>query len=242
MFALSTRGHLIAAKIEVKTAAQLTSCGPVFAFHMMDVEGLEVHGPPRDEIELRQALSEQVAVFGVDVVAPFNRATTFLDDANGIVVLHARERQFWDNDFDGLLVLTRPPIVDGLDVVFAGRIACNRRPNVVKHAFENTHHVVIGRPGGLDVEGDELVQVAVCVVLFGAEGRANLEDPLQAAAHAQLLEQLRGLVQEGGRIEIHHREQVRSAFRCGGHDLGCVRFDETLGDEVFTAVLEDLGS
>ena len=78
-------------------------------------------------------------------------------------------------------------------------------------------------------------------MLLGTEGGADLKDTFQPAAHAQLLEQLRRLVQESRCVEVHHREQIRSAFGGRGHDFRGVCFDETLRDEMFATVLKDLG-
>ena len=57
-----------------------------------------------------------------------------------------------------------------------------------------------------------------------------------------MLEQLRGLVQEGGAVKVLHGEQICSAFGGGGDDLWRVCFDKAFGDEVLSTVLQDFAS
>lgn len=82
--------------------------------------------------------------------------------------------------------------------------------------------------------------MAVSIALFRSEGGAYFEDSLQASAHAQLLEQLRGLVQESRTVKVLHWKQISSAFGRRGDNFRRMRFNKALGDEVLSAVLQDL--
>ena len=208
----------------------------------MDVKRFERHGPAWEEVELGEVFSQQVRIFCVDIVAPFNAAALFFDDANGVVVLHTGEWQFRDDHLDQFLTLFCSEGVDGGDEVLRFLIFGNGFPDVVKHAFKHAHHVVVVGPRALDIKGDEFGQVAVGVAFLRSEGGPDFEDALQTSAHAKLLEELRGLVQEGRAVEVLHGKQIRSTFGGGGDDLWRVRFDKTFGDEVFSAVLQDFSS
>ena len=82
--------------------------------------------------------------------------------------------------------------------------------------------------------------MAIRVAFFRSKRRADLEDPLQSTAHAQLLEQLRGLVEEGGPVEVLHGEEVGAALGCGRHDFWRMCFNKSFLDEVFSSELQDL--
>ena len=58
------------------------------------------------------------------------------------------------------------------------------------HSLQHAHDVFIVSPRAFNIERNEFVEVAVCVVLFSSESRSNFEHPLEATGHAQLLEQL----------------------------------------------------
>ena len=79
-------------------------------------------------------------------------------------------------------------------------------------------------------------------MLLSAEGRANLEHPLEPAEHSELLVQLRALREVGIGLEVLHREQVGAALGCSGNDLRGVDFLEALGNEVIAAILQYLSS
>ncbi len=143
---LTTGGHFIPAKVEVKTPGELCSCAPNLALDLVDVKGFEGHGPAGKEIELRKVLSKKVRVLRIDVVAPLDGPAFFLDDANGVVVFHAWEGQFRHDHFDQLLALFGPEGVDGGDELLGLFLFCDRLPDVVEHAFEDAHHVVIVGP------------------------------------------------------------------------------------------------
>jgi len=66
-------------------------------------------------------------------------------------------------------------------------------PDVMEHPLLHAHHVLVVHPRAFDVEGDELIQVAVGIVLLGSECRADLEDTLEPTEDSQLLVQLRAL-------------------------------------------------
>ena len=68
----------------------------------------------------------------------------------------------------------------------------------------------------------------------------RFQTPAQATAHAELLEQLRRLVEEGRAVKVLHGKQVSAALGGGGNDLWRVGFKESFGNEVFSAELEDL--
>ena len=82
--------------------------------------------------------------------------------------------------------------------------------------------------------------MAVRVALFGTERRADFKHTLQATAHAELLEQLRGLVEEGWPVKVLHWKQIGAAFGGRCNDFWRVGLKETFRNEVFSAELEDL--
>ncbi len=84
--------------------------------------------------------------------------------------------------------------------------------------------------------------MTVGVALLGPESRPDFKDPFQATAHAQLLEQLRRLIQEGRPVKVLHRKQIGAAFGGGGHDFWRVGFDEAFRNEVFSAELQHFPS
>ena len=191
---------------------------------------------------MRQIFCKQIGIFSVDVVAPFNGASFFFDDPNGVAIFHSGEREFRHDDFDGFLVLCGAELVDGghqsLGFFFLG----DRFPDVVKHAFQDAHDVVVVGPRTFDVEGNKFIQMSVRVVFFCSEGRSDFEHPFEASAHAQLFEQLRRLIQVGWCLKVLHGEQIGSTFRSGGDDFWGVGFDMALGDQVFSAKLQDLST
>ena len=173
---------------------------------------------------------------------PTRCSLLFFDDANGVIVLHTGEGQFGNDDLHQFLTLFCSEGVDGGDEVLRFLIFGNGFPDVVKHAFKHAHHVVVVGPRTFNIEGNKFGQVAVRVAFLRSEGGPDFEDALQTSAHAKLLEELRGLVQEGGAVEVLHGKQIRSTFGGGGDDLWRVRFNKALGDEVFSAVLQDFAS
>jgi len=70
---------------------------------------------------------------------------------------------------------------------------------------------------------------------FGAEGRTDLEHPVQAGGHEHLLVQLRGLSEIGLLSEVVHLEQGGAALGAGGYQLG----SEHLNEAVVRQVLVD---
>ena len=116
------------------------------AFDLVDVKGLERHGPAGKEVELGEVLGEQVGVFGIDIVAPLNLPAFFFDDANGIVVFNAGKRKFGDDHLDQFLALFGSEGVDGGDKVLRFLLLSHRLPDVVEHALEHAHHVVVVGP------------------------------------------------------------------------------------------------
>ena len=146
VFTLSSRGHFIPAEVEVKATRKLLACASVLSFDLMDVEWLQGHWPTRQEVELREVLSEQVGVFCVDVVAPLNRASSFLDDADGIVVFHTGEGQFRNDHLDRFLALSLSVLVDDGDERLRFFFFGDGLPDVMNHAFKHTHHVVVVGP------------------------------------------------------------------------------------------------
>lgn len=113
VFSLAARGHFVPAKVEVKSTGELFSGTSNFSVDLMDVEGLERHGPAWKEVELRQVFGQQVGILSVNVVAPLNGAAFFLDDADGVVVFDPRERQLWNDDFHRFFTLLCSVGVDG---------------------------------------------------------------------------------------------------------------------------------
>jgi len=112
----------------------------------MDVKGLERHGPAWKEVELGEVLGEQVGVFRINVVAPLNFSAFFLDDADGVVVFHAGEGEFGHDHLDQFLALFGSEGVDGGDEVLRFLLLSHRLPDVVEHALEHAHHVVVVGP------------------------------------------------------------------------------------------------
>ena len=66
---------------------------------------------------------------------------------------------------------------------------------------------------------------------FRLERRANFKHTLQATAHAELLEQLRRLVEEGGPVKVLHWKQIGAAFGGSCHDFWRVSLKETFRNE-----------
>ena len=64
--------------------------------------------------------------------------------------------------------------------------------------------------------------MAVGVGLLRPEGGAQLEHPVQAGGHEDLLVELGGLGQVRGLVEVLDPEQLRSSLGAGGADLGGV--------------------
>ena len=169
--------------------------------------------------------------------SPHSMEPPFLDDANGIVVLDARERQLGNDDLDGLLVLACPPVVDGLDVTLAGASFATDDQMCSMRSRTPMTSSSVDQDDSMSKEMNSLRCRPCRAFRHGRRGRSQRRVP---AAHAQLLEQLRRLVQESRCVEVGHREQIRSAFGGRGHDFRGVGFDESLRDEVFATVLEDL--
>ena len=240
VLSLSARGHLVPSEIQVEASRELLARAARFTLDLVNVERLEGHRPAGEEVELRQVFCEQVRIFSVDVVTPFNGPALFFDDANGVVVFNAGKGKFRHDDFHGFLALLGSVSVDGGDEILRFFFLCHGFPDVVEHALKHTHHVVIVGPRTLDVEGDELGEVAVRVAFFGSKRRTDFENALQAAAHAQLLEELRRLIEESGAVKILHGEQIGTPLGGGGDDFRSVGFEEPFGNQVFSAKLEHL--
>jgi len=115
VLSLASRGHLVPSKVEVESTGELLACASNLTLDLVDVKGFEGHGPTGQEVELRKVLSEQIGIFGVNVVAPLDLAALFLDDADGVIVFQTGERKFGDNDFDRFFTLLGTEGVDGGD-------------------------------------------------------------------------------------------------------------------------------
>ena len=78
------------------------------------------------------------------------------------------------------------------------------------------------------------------VSLFRLETPDRFRSRAKAAAHAQLLEELRRLIEESGAVKILHGEQIGTPLGGGGDDFRSVGFEEPFGNQVFSAKLEHL--
>ena len=240
VFSLAARGHLVSPKVEIKPSGELRTRASNLAFDLVDVEGLERHGPAGQEVKLREILGEKIGIFSVDVIPPFDGTSLLFDDADGVVVLHTGEGQVGNDDLNGFLALVGAKLVDGGDERLGFFLLGHGFPNVMEHSLEDAHDVVVVGPRTFNVEGDEFSKVAVGVAFLGSKRRTDFENPLQATAHAELLEQLRGLVEECGPVKVLHGKQVCASFGCGGDDLWRVCFDKPFFDEVLSSKLQHL--
>ena len=124
--------------------------------------------------------------------------------------------------------MSRSVGVNRCNVCIAFIVGFNRTPNVVNHALKDTHDVLVVRPRTFDIKGNEFIQMSICVVFFSTESWTNFEHSLKTSRHAQLLEQLWRLVEEGRRVEVHHWEQICSSFGGSGDNFWRVGFKKAL--------------
>ena len=124
-------------------------------------------------MESRIFRSNDITVVTFDIITPFNLSASFLYDFNRVTVWNAWEWQFGNFHSHRLLTLTYSVFIDNIDEMLV--ICDNLAPNVVNHPLLNSHYVFIIHPSAFDIEGNEFVQVAVCVVFFCTKGRPYFE-------------------------------------------------------------------
>ncbi len=146
----------------------------------------------------------------LNVIAPFDFSSTFLDDFNRFTVRDSWEGKARNFDCNRVLFLRGTILIDDVNQVLI--VGSNLTPNVVDHSLLYAHDVFIIHPSAFNIKGDEFVQVTVGIVLLCSEGRSNLKDTLQSTQHGKLFVQLWRLRKVGIGFEIFHREQVGSAF------------------------------
>ncbi len=144
----------------------------------MDVERLHGHRPPWDEVESGVFGRYDIAMVTLNVITPLNFSATFLHYLNGFAIGYPGEWYTWDFNMDRLFALANPVIINHVNQPKV--IASYLTLNVADHPLLDGHDIFVIHPSPFYIEGYEFVQMPVSVVFFRPEGRANLENPLQA--------------------------------------------------------------
>ena len=170
---------------------------------------------------LREALSEQLLRFGVDVVSvpePFALAP---EDLERLLVPDAFEGEFRaDRRRPEEFQVGLPGCAHSLD-------------RMVHRPFEESENVLLPLdPGDLAVERLELGHVADRVGRLGAECRRDLENAVEARRHQHLLVELRALTEVRLPAEVVCLEERGASLRPGPREFRRLHFDEGLPLEV----------